>query len=381
MRVSLLAFDLSHNCLVRTHVLAMVLDRHHEVEIVGPKFDSSVWEPLADKYDYRGVETSSYVWEFPRKADDILENVTGDVVYARKPRATSFGLGLVHRRRTGTPLLLDIEDWEVGLFLTYRSRLRAATTGIPKLIDLNSYYPTLLSESLTGRADGVTVSNRFLQQKFGGELLPHVRDTDVFDPTRFDSAELRRETGLPEDDVLIMFTGTPRPHKGVLELVKAVRSLDREDVTVVVVGADDSEYVQDIERIGGDAVVTVPPQPFDEVPRWVAMADIVAAPQRQTAGLHGQIPAKVFDAMALGKPVVATAISDLPDMLDGCGVLVDEPTPEALAEALRSLVDDPGKRAAYGRVARSRAVEKYSVEAQVPMLDALLESAVETRSH
>lgn len=377
MRVTLLAYDLSHNCLVRTHVLAMVLDRNHDVEIVGPKFSSGIWEPLVDKYEYRSVDTSSYIWEFPRQIDAILSQVTGDVVYARKPRATSFGLGLLHRRRTGTPLLLDIEDWEVGLFLTYRSRLRAAVTGVPKLFDLNSYYPTSLCESLTDRADGITVSNSFLQEMFGGHLLPHVRDTDVFDPSRFDARSLRDEAGVPKDDVLVMFTGTPRPHKGVLELVEATRSLDRDDVTVVIVGADDSKYVRKVARVGGDSVITIPPQPFDEVPRWVAMADIVAVPQRQTAGLHGQIPAKVFDAMAMGKPVIATRVSDLPEILDGCGVLVDEPTPSALAEALEDLVDDAARRERLGQIARSRAAERYSIDAYVSVLDDLLREAIE----
>lgn len=380
MKVTLLSFDLSHNCLVRTHVLATVLSQEHEVEIVGPKFDSTVWEPLADKYDYRGVETGSYIWEFPQPADRLLSMITGDVVFARKPRMTSFGLGLIHRLRTDTPLLLDIEDWEVGLHLSYQSKIRAGLTGIPKIVDLNSFYPTVLMESLASSADGITVSNSFLQQKFGGQMLPHVRDTSLFDPARFDTTTHRRELGIPQDEILVMFTGTPRPHKGVLELVKAVDSLDRDDVTAIIVGAGDTEYVREIERVGGDSVRMFPPQPFDEVPRWVAMADIVAAPQRQTPGLNGQIPAKVFDAMAMGKPVVATSISDLPDMLEDCGVLVDEPTPSSLATALGILVNNLEQREEYGRKARQRAVENYSVDAYAPVLNELLETALENRN-
>jgi len=372
MKVTIFSYDLSHNCLVRTHVLAQILDENHEVEIVGPKSEPSVWKPLRDKYEYKGINTTSYIWDYSQHVSDLRSKISGDVVFVRKPRATSFGLCLLHRAVTDTPVIVDIEDWEVGLHLSYQSKLRAGLTGLPKIVDLNSIYPTLLMERLVNRADGVTVSNTFLQKKFGGILIPHLRDITEFDPDRFDAESLRDEHGFASDSTVIMFTGTPRPHKGVLELVKAAQGLDRDDVTVAIVGAGDTAYVDEIERIAGDSVRLIPPQPFNEVPKWVSMADIVVAPKKQTEGLYGQIPAKVFDAMAMGKPIIATSISDLPEIIEGCGILIDEPTPTSLRDAIATLVDNPDTRNEYARKARQRAVREFSVKSAVPALDDLM---------
>ena len=46
----------------------------------------------------------------------ILREIDGDVLYACKARPTSFGIGLLKKRQTSLPLLLDIDDWELGFF-------------------------------------------------------------------------------------------------------------------------------------------------------------------------------------------------------------------------------------------------------------------------
>ncbi len=375
MKVTLLEYSLSHNCLVRSHVLAQILQRNHEVEIAGPVDESGIWEPLADKYEYVPVSTDSRIYRFPRSMSEFSDRISGDVLWARKPRAVSYGLGLVLRRLRDRPLLLDIEDWEVGLITSNRSLpwLKA----VPDLINLNSLYYTRLLESMTSLADGVTVSNRFLQRKFGGGLVPHVRDESKFDPSRFDRQTSRDELGLPTDAFLITFTGTPRRHKGVHIIAEAVARLDRDDVRLVVVGADESDYTEELRRIAGDDLILIGPQPFDEVPKWVAVADLVAVPQEDSAGIHGQIPAKVFDAMAMEIPVIYTPISDLPDILNGCGYRIEAADPDRLRKALMELIDDPEQRRKLGESARKRFLEKYSVKSHVPVVEQLLESARE----
>lgn len=375
MKVTLLEYSLSHNCLVRSHVLAQILQRNHQVEIAGPVDKSGIWEPLADKYDYVPIETGSRIYQFPRSIPEFRERIDGDVLWARKPRGVSFGLGLVLRRLDGIPLLLDIEDWEVGLITANRSLpwLRA----IPDLIDCNSLYYTSLLESLTSQANGVTVSNTFLQSKFGGELIPHVRNEAVFDPERFDSSAVREELGLPQDSFLITFIGTPRRHKGVHVIAEAVAELDRDDVQILIVGADESSYTEELRRIAGDGLITVGPQPFDEVPKWVSVADLVAVPQDDAEGINGQIPAKVFDAMAMGIPVIYTPISDLPEILDGCGVRIDQADPALLREAIADLLDDPDRRRRLGLAGRQRFVRQYSVQSCVDPVERLLQTACE----
>ena len=92
-------------------------------------------------------------------------------------------------------------------------------------------------EALSELSDAVMVSNTFLQDRFGGEITPHVRDTEAFDPDRFDGRAARVEHGIPTDSTVVMFSGTPRPHKGVEELLKAVSACPED-----VVGVTYKEY-------------------------------------------------------------------------------------------------------------------------------------------
>jgi glycosyltransferase involved in cell wall biosynthesis len=115
--------------------------------------------------------------------------------------------------------------------------------------------------------------------------------------------------------------------------------------------------------------------PFDDVPRYLVAADVVAVPQRATTDTVGQVPAKIFDAMALGRPIVSTAVSMIPEILDGCGVLVRPGDIVALRAALARVLDDPSGSAELGRRARARCIERYSFATArailFPMIDDL----------
>lgn len=377
MRVSILSPDLSINCLVRSHLLAELLERNHEVEIVGPKTRGEIWEPLVNAHEYKSVESSLRTHRLLFDTPALLDEISGDVVYATKPRLASYGIGLYEKIREDVPLILDIDDWESGLIYGRRSnRLSAILWGVPALAHHNSLYYTWSLEALTGLADEITVSNSFLQERFGGTIVPHVRDTEKFDPDRYEKASVRDELGLPADDKLILFSGTPRPHKGVEDLVEAVAEIDHDEVKALIVGADESEYTERIRKVGGGSVILQGPQPFEEIPKWISAADVVAIPQRSTATTRGQMPAKVFDAMAMEKAIVATDVCDLSQVLDSCGRIVPPESPTALRDALTELLNQPALRNDLGRAAREKCVQQYSYDAMAPVLADIVDSVI-----
>ncbi|MFC7047201.1 glycosyltransferase family 4 protein [Halobacteriaceae archaeon GCM10025711] len=375
MKVSVLTPDLSHNCLGRAHVLAELLERYYDVEIVGPKLRGDVWKPLQEEHEYKGIETSERIYDFTRKVPGLLSSISGDVIYASKPKVSSYGMGLLSVARDERPLLLDVDDWESGFFYGAHGRFYTYAWAVPRLINANSFYYTRILERFSTLADARTVSNHFLKEKFGGTVIPHVRDTDVFDPDRYDKVDARKRFDLPEEETLVMFSGTPRPHKGVDDLVRGVSSLNKEDVRVVVIGAHESPYTKELKRIGGDKLILRGQQPFDQLPAWIAAADIIAIPQKDTSGTKGQLPAKVFDAMAMAKPIIATAVGDLPIVLDDSGKLVEPDSPAAIAAAIEELMENPEKRITMGEAARKRCVENYSFDAMAPKLKGIIEKA------
>jgi len=218
----------------------------------------------------------------------------------------------------------------------------------------------------------VTVASRFLQEKFGGVLITHVRDTDAWKPGSADPAEGRRRLGLGGER-LVMFLGTPRGYKGLEDLAAAVSSLGRPDVLLAVIGASPaSSEGREILRLCPRAKL-LPWVPFEEIPVFLSAADVVAVPQRDTPDTLGQVPAKLFDAMALGRPVVSTRVSMIPEILDGCGLVVEPGHVAALAAAIGRLVDNPAEAQALGARGRERCVERYSFEAARRTLFPLVE--------
>jgi glycosyltransferase involved in cell wall biosynthesis len=375
MRISVVAFDLSDNATGRADLLARLLAPRYDVEVVGPRFGDEIWGPArAGKVAYRAVAGGRYPG-FARRLGPLLDLIDGDVIYASKVRPTSYGLGLLARRRRPRPLLLDIDDWELGFF--YRSRPwrrigRALNVGNP-----NGLPWTWLMERLVRRADGVTVASRFLESRFGGVLVPHVRDTEAWDPVRYDAAAARQQLGAGDRPV-VMFLGTPRAYKGLDDLVDAVGRLPR-DVLLAIVGvrpgsADAARWARhSFVRLVGEI-------PFDDVPRFLVAADVVAIPQRATSDTVGQVPAKLFDAMALGRPVVSTAVSMIPEVLDGCGLVIPPGDPAGLATALGRLLGDRAMAEAMGRKARARCEERYSFAAARRRLYPLVDSLTPPRA-
>ena len=377
MKISILAFDLSDNATGRADLLARLLAPLGEVEVVGPRFGEALWRPArggAVAYRELAVDGAGRYPRFAAVWDRLVALADGDVLYASKPRPTSYGVALTARRRRPRPLLLDVDDWEVGFFR--RSGAWGTLGRALNLANPNGLPWTWLMERRIARADALTVASRFLERRFGGTLIPHVRDTEAWDPARVDRAAARAGLGLGREPV-VMFLGTPRGHKGVEDLVEAVGALGS-DVRLVMVGADAASEAgrrwaaRPWVRLVGEI-------PFDEVPRYLVAADAVAVPQRATSDTVGQVPAKIFDAMALARPIVSTAVSMIPEILTGCGVLVPPGDSIALSTALRRLLDDPLGAAELGRRARARCQEHYSFTAARAALFPLVERATGVR--
>ena len=370
MKISVLCFDLSDNAAGRADLLARLLEPLGSVEVIGPRTGPGVWEPVATgPVRYIAVE-SRRMPGFIRVMADIARRADGDLVVASKTKLGSSGVGYLKRVFGRRPLLLDIDDWEVGFHL--RSGFWGTVGRAVNVGNAAGLPWTWLCERLTGLADGVTVASRFLQQRFGGALITHVRDTNTWKPGGADPAEGRRRLGVGSER-LVMFLGTPRGYKGLEDLAAAVSSLGRPDVLLAVIGAS-------ARSPAGEQILRLCPRtrllpwvPFEQVPVFLAAADVVAVPQRETPDTRGQVPAKLFDAMALGRPVVSTRVSMIPEVLDGCGLVVEPGNVRALAAAIVQLVDDKTEAQALGARARERCVERYSFEAARRTLFPLVE--------
>jgi len=181
-----------------------------------------------------------------------------------------------------------------------------------------------------------------------------------------EAAEARRvELGLGPEDRLVVHVGNIRPGKGHTTLISATKYLPH-DVTVVSIGV--AKRDGDLARLREDAATAGVADRIRFLGRradaleFIAAADVYVNPAD-----HEGLPVTILEALALERPVVATAVGGVPSVVrDGeTGVLVRPEQPKALAAAISAMLDDSslaGGLAANGR----RLVEaEYGLEPMI----------------
>ncbi len=366
MRIALLCPDASRNPLVRTYPIARVLQRRHSLQVLGFRSGPEIFAPYRDAFDYETLLRRAMP-AFLAQVRELARRVDADAMYAFKPLPASLWTGLLARRRLRVPLFLDIEDDEAAGF--FAGAWRDVLHHLAHVERPDGLIWTLLTEPLARRADEVFVVSRALQRRFGGTRLVHGADTSVFDPARYERRAALLRLGL-EDNRHVVFTGTPNPDKGLDELLEAVARLGDARARVLVVGAfHDAAHETRLRARHPGRLIVVGPRPHAEMPLFLAAADAVALPQQPTRTAQAQVPGKVFEAMAMARPILAGAVSDLPEILEGCARLLPRATPEALAAGLEDLFARPDEARALGRAARERCMRHYSWDAMERVLD------------
>jgi glycosyltransferase involved in cell wall biosynthesis len=121
-------------------------------------------------------------------------------------------------------------------------------------------------------------------------------------------------------------------------------------------------------------VIALGPQPFELMPELLATADIVVLPQtRREPKSLGYIPCKMYEAMAMGIPVISSDLCDIPEILEGCGYVVPADDPAALQARIEHVLTHPDEAREMGRRARRRVIERYSWD----VMDGILRQAVD----
>jgi glycosyltransferase involved in cell wall biosynthesis len=369
VKITILACALDSNPIVRIYPIAKVLQRRHELEILGSHHGEGLFFPYQDEFEIKEFRYRSTL-DFAAKVwPAMLRAISGDVIYAFKPRLTSWGLALWKRRLSGVPVVLDIEDWETGLFLDHAwpGKLRSLLS----LWRPDNGLTNWIMDRKVPRADHVSVVSGFLQQRFGGTRLVHGADTATMDPALFDQSTLRDKWRLPQDAFVVLFAGKPVPHKGVLHIAQALAALKgsrREPLLLLVGGQREDPYVRQVLAAGQGKVIHLGYQPHAFMPELLAASDCVALPQLPTRYAQAQVPGKVFEALAMAKPVAASRISDLPEIVAGCGLVFEPGDVRGLAGVLARFMDDAPLYAELSAGAREKAVRLYSWDAMERVL-------------
>jgi len=381
-KVSLVVSDLSGGGAVRAFLLAQVLKKlNYQVEVVGFQFGQELYAAPPDGIAIYSVPGGNYP-QVLKAASQLLKKIDGDIIYAVKPKPTSFGLSLLKKLQTHRPLMLDMDDWELswhgGDDWNYRPSLKQLYRDLfqqnGQLRHPDHALYVKWTEQIVDRADAVTIDTQFLKNRFGGVYLPNGKDTDLFNPHSYNPETVRKQYGL-SDYRTLMFPGAPRPHKGVEDVLVALDQLNDPSLRLVIIGGSPYDNYDDmlIER-WGRWIIKLPKQPVEKMPEIVSAAHIVVVPQRDTLTAQAQFPLKLTDGMAMAKPILSTNVGDIPDILNHTGYLVAPNSPNQLADKIKWIFNNFEEASDRGLQARRRCVELYSVDAMAAILSSVISS-------
>lgn len=382
LKVTILSPTFCKGGIERAYLLSQVLQKLHcEVKILGFLSEGGIY-PLPPRQLFLDWVRGGKYPQILGSAMQLLSKIDGDIIYAVKPLPTSFGIALLKKLSARLPVILDIDDWELswhgGDSWQYHPTLKQLARDILKKDGAlrNPTHPLYLRwmEKLVNRADAVTVHTQFLQKRFGGTYLPNGKDTELFDPAKFDPDTSRQNYNLSQYRVL-MFPGAPRPYKGLEDILIALDYLNQPDLRLVIVGGNPyDDYDEQLMVKWGRWIIKLPPMPVEQMPEIIAAAHIIVVPQRDTPITRAQFPLKLTDGMAMAKPVLATRVGDIPEILGETGYLVEPASPLQLAEQIELIFQNLASANERGKKARERCIERYSIAAMAAMLEPVLAS-------
>ncbi len=281
-----------------------------------------------------------------------------DVVLAVAPPFLSGFLALVLRWRWRVPVIYHIQDLQVDAALDLKMlpplagrMLRWAERSILTRVDL----VTTISRGMRRRVYTKCVPRRsialFPNWAHTNEMVPWKLDKDG--PNRF-----RAEWNLPEGHTAVLYSGSLGRKQGLETLIRAAALLDqRQDIHVFIAGdgSEKAELMHFADQVGAKRLRFLPLVPTEHLREFLSAADFHVVPQRRQAA-DLVMPSKLMNIMSLARPMVVTADAgtELARVIEGadCGLVVTPEDPQALAEGIIDLAENPGDRELIGRNGR-----------------------------
>ena len=315
--------------------------------------------PIIEERDYT-IHHPRYIYPVPKRflyrfagpsygfhaGEYILDNIKKtDVIHAHFPYPDGYGM-LKVKERWGVPLVVH----ERGGYIYATGK---AYPSIRKMhMETLEKADRIVAVSHDTRNEYITLG--VPEEKI--EVVPNGVNLDRFYP--MEKSEARSALGLPEDRPIVLFAGYLRPRKGVQHLIEAVPKLVREYNALFVLlgeGGMRHELEEKLRKyhLEGDVMLkgTIP---HDQMPFYENAMDVLILPS-----LAEGRPNVVLEAMACGKPVVATSVSGIPELVqDGkTGILIPPSDVEAIKDALSRILTDSELGRRMGREGKKAIVE------------------------
>ncbi|MDH3646467.1 MAG: glycosyltransferase family 4 protein [Gammaproteobacteria bacterium] len=284
-----------------------------------------------------------------------------DLIHCLDTRLAVIWPALTYARRRGIPIVSDwIDWWGRGGLIKERRPLwyRAAFAGVE----------TFFEEHYRNKLDGLTAVSHALIERAITLGVPRERckwipggaNFAAFDPI-CTKKDIRGRLGIAMDQPVLCFAGLDV----LVDLPLAFAAFERvhavrKNALLLLVGVREADIRQiDVGESARRAIRVLGRVPYAELADHLAAADVFLMPYPDTVSNRGRWPNKIGDYMCVGRPTVSNPVGEVQRLFTEheVGVLA-EPEPDAMAEAVLTLIANPEQAAAIGRRAREIA-ESY----------------------
>lgn len=266
----------------------------------------------------------------------------------------------------------DLVYERYSLFSTALAEV-AEATGAAGILEVNAplieeqrTHRVLVDEEAAGNALARQVAAATATIAVSDPVRDWVRERTGSESVRTvpNGVSITRIVPRPEDigDPVVTFVGTLKPWHGVADLLAAAALAKRPwKLRIIGDGPERAALEEQAAGLGIEVDFRGAVAPAD-MPGQLAGSAIGVAPYPDLGGEQQQYfsPLKVYEYLAAGLPVVASAVGQLPQILGELGTLVPPSDPAALATAIDTLAADPVLRGKLGWRGRMQAEEKHS---------------------
>ena len=317
---------LKRNPAQQHHLAEMLSLRGHEIRVIDYEF---LWRTQGKRELYSRRETFNNVSKIHQGASItvIRPGIT------KIPVLNYVSLVFSHRQEINRQIKEFTPDVIIGFGIlnSYLAKKAAGENNIPfiyywidvlhRLIPFKLFQPVgkMVESRTLKQSERVLVINEELRDYVVEMGAPPERtqvlragiDVEQFDPA--DNGEaVRKHYGLKKEDIVIFFMGWLYHFSGLKEVALQLAKMENHSLKLLIVGEGDA--YEELQRIQGkynlqDRLILTGKKPYQEIPRFIAAADICLLPAYPDEKIMQDIvPIKMYEYMAMKKPVIATRI-------------------------------------------------------------------------
>jgi|GEM_PF-1769920 len=297
---------------------------------------------------------------FWSRLQEFVDSEAINWVLLYSPRIDGLGPAMVLRRK-GVKVAAEFCDLRssghqrnsLASWLTWSS-FKLDEALLPRVVDLNIAISQYLLDHV-----------KALAPRTSNLHLPILVDNEMFKPNDAARELAQEKWGINSDDILFAYAGGLWKEFRVRDLVEAFAQIAEHHpkTRLVIAGRLDKSPRHDdiaglIKRLGlEDRVVTPGWVSTEDVITIYSRADVLVLPQANNRFAVAALPTKLAEYSVMGRAIIATDVGDIPQYFhDGeNALLVESESAEAIAGAMKRLIEDPELRrklaAAAGRVA------------------------------